>query len=417
MVDSFVFSYAFYLKAILIFLTSLAFVACDNHQSSQPRALVPWSTGNGSYELQEIPFLYLRDPKQLKSKVVEIYIGDRESSSQVAQPRWSRQGDLFIAMDAESVVAASAYLIYERLYQFEENLGVSQYISWPRKVRVEMSLSGRDGQRLSDGAFYIPSVDETWLASTSNATLPLAANIGVVAHEHFHAYFTKIILKRIPPLENNIDGLISTINFQQDISSTVEPDGVVASNLKEAKLKQRLMVNQTIIYAWNEGLADYWGYLVSREPDFISFSFSPLHFREDRGLHIPEMPFLWSHAQIVQNLKQYAIRKTDCSPQCLYYRMGTSVARLLYRLVHQGGLRTKTGEVIDHDKMGHLIIEKLYWNSNEIVNAYNQRELHVMDLLDWLLRDIQLNESGCQVLSEVLDKEIMTKEYKHLECQ
>ena len=72
-------------------------------------------------------------------------------------------------------------------------------------------------------------------------------NAGVIAHEFFHSIFFKKVL-----------GKLRAINSDSDRLTTAGPE----------------LFNLTYVRGLNEGLADFWGWLYTKDQNFMRFSFA-----------------------------------------------------------------------------------------------------------------------------------------------
>src|SRR5690606_9491676 len=91
--------------------------------------------------------------------------------------------------------------------------------------------------------------------------LPMALNGGILAHEHFHAYFFALLLEKV---------ILILDQWPTPTASSVHSG--VKSGWWLPHFNSTLNHNMGVLLAWNEGLADFWGYLYSGDPQFIGES-------------------------------------------------------------------------------------------------------------------------------------------------
>ena len=103
-----------------------------------------------------------------------------------------------------------------------------------------------------DNAFYNSAVDTLFFVPYKDTALPIPLNPGVIAHEHFHSYFSYQVLN---PL----------------VSEKVIPRLGSSGNYKTQKGTEDLY-SLFVLKAINESLADVWGWIYSNDPDFVALS-------------------------------------------------------------------------------------------------------------------------------------------------
>lgn len=273
------------------------------HSASESTSVwVPWPNEQGEYQWQNVRLLSRRDPTSLESFAANVYWRAGGSPSgfkgSVVHPHTLRNGNSWLALDSESLISVTALLIFERIEAFDRALGISHFLSWPRNVGIDIQARS-SVRRILNNAFYDDRSDSVVITPYLGDTMPMALNHGIIAHEHFHAYFTRSMVE---------------VGLGQWLGET-----------KSQSLKE--LTNQAIVLSWNEGLADFYGAVFSGDSRFVGRTFSDL--KEKRNLEGDIKP-LKGRSEIQKNLRCLS----DCPAQAIEnvdpYDDGQSLARFLF---------------------------------------------------------------------------------------
>lgn len=302
-----------YCLLLIAVLLGITLVSCEkDHQSGPITYILPWPDQTGEYRIQEVELHTIRHADRLEGSAAKIYlksgIKDGGFQGEVARPRLIKKSKRrYVAADYESALAIAVYAHYERFMLWDQELGIDSDLSWPRKVGIEMNMRTKAGDREHNNARYVAKWDVTLVAPTSVDGLPMALNGGVLAHEHFHAHFHSRAIRYLN--ENWAAG--------KDLSGNEVRDA-----------------NVYLIRSWNEGLADFWGYLYTQDPRFMVKTFV-------REYHVRQLDEGSSHIPDASEFKSRIDGKVkdDCvKPTCQIYRVGTRVARVLKQLFDSAAL-------------------------------------------------------------------------------
>jgi len=169
------------------------------------KVLLPWQDISGEYSLQEIEIETLSDVYQAKGAAAEIYVTAKLSSngpsSDKTRLNLSQTSEgLYIPADAISSQALAVYAHIERIAKLEEKIFGQKVVSYPRKVYVETAPA--PGYRTN--AAYFPELDiMMFLPFDLDGNLSLSFNGAVVAHEHAHAIFDKMVFGSVSEADSD----------------------------------------------------------------------------------------------------------------------------------------------------------------------------------------------------------------------
>jgi hypothetical protein len=381
----------------------LLMTACaDSGQKCGNKVLALWPDEGGDYSFQEVQLSTLNDPYTLSGGAAKVYyeslIGGSGFTGSVAHPRYTRSGDLCVPMDAASSMAVSVYAQFERIMQFESKIGTLDMLSWPRKVGLDIHVNSSDGMS-HNNAHYFGQGDAIAVLPYNMKGLPLGLNPGVLAHEHFHGHFQRHV--------------IAVTNAQ--LAPTFDPEALFYSafNMVSAKptvedvdrgdLRTPRGLNAFVLRSWNEGLADVYGSIYSKNPHFFDASLPTL--KEARALNAPLAMFM-SAAIFQFNAERIMDPK---SLVAISYDQGAYLARLMYSIAQSG--------VEPPEKFLVRIMRRLDDVPAAIVGDYDDRVLEFEEILPVLLKDFPLDAQNCASLRAAVSKELMKKSFASCSAQ
>jgi hypothetical protein len=342
-----------------------------------------WPTADGQYSFQELKLPTLSDPYELKGSAGQIYyeagLGPSGFKGSVAQPRYTRSNDVCVPMDVASSLGVTLYAQLEALKNFEERLGISSSIAWPRKVGFDIHLITSDGIT-HNNAHYISKGDAIAVIPYGLSGLPLAGNHGILAHELFHAHFQVGV---VVPVNAHLSALPDLeAFFYPGIKPTVE-------DVQGADLSKPRGLNVFVLRAWNEGLADVFAAIYTKNPHFIDESLPAL--AKARALDAPLMYF-----STREDLTTLA--RNTMNPGTLVqfaYGQGALLARLLYQIAMSG--------VEAPDDFLVRIMNRLPEISPAIMPNFDTQVLSFGEVLPVLLKDFPLTPIQCDQIHKMVN--------------
>lgn len=160
----------------------------------------------------------------------------------------------FVPMDVTTSQAFALGYFFKKIYQADQAAGWVASIPWPRRVFLNVPVVQSEG----NNARYVAPWDAYIIEPYRLKSWPLSHNLGVLAHEHFHAIFFHQAISRLPE------------PWQSWALKT--PSGPEAPS-KHIETHYGLRV-------WNEALADFWAILVSQRRSFVVDSLPQLPQRD-----------------------------------------------------------------------------------------------------------------------------------------
>lgn len=226
--------------------------------------------------------------------------------------RFSGSGGVYGPLDKSTLLAVSLYYAVETGYLLFKNLDVSSDMAQlSRNLRdtfivqnAQLTTAQDSGKKYGDNAAYI-QIDgssgplDYFLAFPNNeiTQIPLGFNSGVMIHEYTH--------------------MVAQYLFHKKRSEAGKDLSVESENL---------------LAALEEGLADYFGYLGTRDPGFFHCSFRKLGNRD------------LSQPKVLTSIQNDSVRATSGFDS---HDIGAVWASTFYQV----------GEVIGHTEMGKSLIQ------------------------------------------------------------
>lgn len=356
------------------------------------RVLLLWPNANGQSTFQAVDLPTLPNPYEVRGPAADVYFAasltENGFEGSVAHPHLTRSGDVCVPTDTGSAEALSVYAQFERLKNFDSKLGIADQLSWPRKVGVEINVRGTNGSA-QNNAHYFGREDAMAIIPYSLNGLPLTMNHGVIAHEHFHAHFQERVL-------NPLNAVLAHVTSVERFFYSGMNLHTMADEMQKVDLGTNSGVNNFVVRGWNEGLADFYGATYVNNPDFLRDSLSL--FAEGRRLDGPPL-FMATGPQFREAL----VRVTPARAVDYSYAEGTKLARLLYRLSHNG--------TISQEEMVTRILDRLPQLTATLIRDYDDKVYDFETIVPILLGGLSLNADSCEALRESIGKNSVEKEF------
>lgn len=339
-------------KIIAAVFVATALGACSGKQdtsdvSGSVQVLAPMNDSSGGYSLQFVNLLDLNNLREVSGRFVRFFMSPRIISDRLngsaPQGRFIKNVDgKYVPANDLSQQLVTVYAHMQKLAQLDEELGAAGINHWPRDIGVAVKVVGG----MMNNAFYDGKTDAMLFVPYTNANLPIAANGGILAHEHFHSLFYKIVIKNkglgteasVHDRAQFLKALnVEEENMKKSDSSDSEririiTEDVPSPQVEESKVRSYYMT--TFVRGLNEGLADFWGWMYSGDPDFIASSLPnekmnrSLKVESDVTLTVAAMEQVRSAASLYT---QYDKVRFGNYLVGLSYNIGTRYSRLLKR--------------------------------------------------------------------------------------
>lgn len=302
-------------RFIAAFMASVVLGACSSEPNAVDhdgsiRVLTPSSDSQGKYTLQMLTLQGVTDLQQMAGQFARFFLSpriiDNHLDGPAPQTRFVRNQDgEYIPSNEMTQQLSAVYYHMQQLANIDKEMGVGEINHWPRDIGVAVRIKGVP----SNNAFYDGVTDSMLFVPYTKDEMPIAINGGILAHEHFHSLFFKIVMPDSPyrgGVHDRSDFLKET-GIVEELSQRKKLDILPFDRdyVKVDKDSLHFYYHLALMRGLNEGLADFWGWMYSGDPDFIAQSLPSEKSR--RSLRVDEeatVNFLSSMESLQRSIKQ-----------------------------------------------------------------------------------------------------------------
>jgi hypothetical protein len=324
------------LRIILVSLLALALGCSKDTDVSQTtgdvKTRLPWAEEGGQYSLQEVLLSGITSLTEFGGNYATFYVypsvqGDRIHGYH-PKTRFLKSGDLYVPEDTFTQEMAVIYAHLQRLAILDNEMGAAGVNIWPRDVGVAVRYNNR-GSTETNNAFYDGKTDAMLIVPYTQNNLPIPVNAGILAHEHFHSLYFKLVEKDLfgerlithgKKIREEVLGHDNVVESEIDKSTT-------PSTQKDFNAQYHVMFSRGL----NEGLADFWAWVYTGDPDFISLSLPSEKANRTLSASGVKDKFMTADDWKFRIMNNYS--RSDVGEKCLglrvAYCLGTDYARTL----------------------------------------------------------------------------------------
>ncbi|MFS4459494.1 hypothetical protein [Bdellovibrio sp. HCB2-146] len=403
---------------IILCVTSLAtVVSCSGNfdstsESGNTKVLTYMPQSNGSYGFHPFVLVGVDDLKAVAGRFVNFMVAPRIikqdgreiMSGPSPSARYVKSGDgTYVASDNFTLELFTIYAHMQRLAALDDELGAKGVNKWPRDIGVAVRVEGG----LENNAQYYGPADAMFFVRYTKSNLPIAVNAGVLAHEHFHSLFYKLV-KMTQPVRSSVHSLAELTKNTDAPVKIEEDDGidfkVDTEPTENAAIKRD--ANEVYLRGLNEGFADFWGWMYTGDPDFVALS---LPIAKERTLKVDgrqtDIPFAIETVKTrLSSLKEEcadfaSTQVKDCYDQYklgFAYEVGTRYARLL---------KVFTEKIAQERKIENLEARKFVAKTLlKVLPKIDENNLGADVVVQLLARNTEgLKSSECEYLASVVN--------------
>lgn len=246
---------------------------------------IPWTETGGDVHLQDVEIRTLTNPERFEGSTARILVepsdGGGRLSGEAPVGRFIRtKSGVMVPTDYVTMQAVAAYAHQERLHDLDVRAGADALISWPLSLGIEVRVSGPGGL-LTNNAIYDARLNSLLLVPYTEGDLPMSFSPGILGHEHFHFIFQSVVMSRVKD-----QGLQTSCTGAAPATATPEPAPIKSKiivvedpdsdrrtqQMATAKAMPASVYNSYVLRGMNEGFADFWGWLYSRDEFFLAKS-------------------------------------------------------------------------------------------------------------------------------------------------
>ncbi len=400
-------------KIVLITIGFLCACSEDGmvKKSSTFKVLAPMQSGNGSYSLKFTELEGLKDIGTLSGKYARFYMSPRVESGKLKggapRARFIQTTRGYVPANEITQQLVSVYAHLQRLAQIDAELGAGEVNKWPRDVGVAVKVKGG----LDNNAFYDGATDSMLFVPYNQQGLPIAINAGILAHEHFHSLFYKLAAP-----DSSFSSLLDERSDFLNLTNIQDNDAIRERQTQNLQIGESVDIGSikslyklVMIRSLNEGLADFWGWMYTGNPDFIAQSLPKegrtrsLKVEDEKAINSLPNKFLVERSTTLllgtgdsKKIKEYAVGYS--------YSLATHFSRFLKRFADIHARSNSLSDQNSRYEIGKAIIKslpKIKEKFNILGDEYFTSE-HFVLIIAEEVQDLKREE--CDFLVEVLNQ-------------
>lgn len=244
----------------------------------------------GKLQFEEKTLETLEDPVQVEGSEIKVRMNSKfhgnliEDQIPRAMYRVSKDG-VILPTDVNSFMFYGLYYNMEQLLKFDKQLGLAGLLQLPRVVSVQTEFFKVNNgvMRLwKNNLSYLPGYDRIVIYKFEDSNLPAQLNLGLLAHEHFHALFEALVKPHEMSLFSMNDEIrkkfeeillkqaVSANSSMPEMSPAVPDASLLDSESQKLFEQEKLKIQQgpkgynfLVLNSLSEGFADFWAWLVT----------------------------------------------------------------------------------------------------------------------------------------------------------
>ena len=414
-----------YLFLLLILVSS--FVASCSEKTTVEKAegsvsvQIPVQDSAESYNLKTVTLLGISDLKTVAGEFVKFFYSPGSTGSELTGKapvaHFAQTGAIFIPTDYISAQMATIYYHLQNLAAFDDQVGAAGVNSWPRAVGLQTIIKEDDSYR-KNNAFYDGQTDAMMFVPFTNEDLPISVNAGIIAHEHFHSLFYKLVLKSAVQSNKVLTNAASIHDGPPLILKTASKMQTQNSELVE----KAQLYNEAYLRGVNEGIADFWGWTYTEDVNFMKWSLPAYvgdrtltlsdsdigHYQTTTGIQLQIANFQAESSEIHNSIMSYS------------YTVGTPHARFLKMLTNVFANETKVSVGQAKLKVAQDVILFLKSLQQNLMALKEDQSLEADGLFQFMadqqVKNKTLTDQTCQFLVKYLnysnDKAVVQCDHK-----
>lgn len=321
----------------------------------------------GTYKFETLTLSTLQDLIEVRGEAARFLFSPRMEKGELVgvAPRarvLKNKDGIFVPLDSLSAQMLAIYASLEKLMKIDADLGVKNVNRWPRVVAMNTKVSDSENVQNQNNALYSGSLDAMLFVPYVREDLPLAVNAGVIGHEHFHSLFYKMVLQKLGGSFAKGSGnlhdskvFLDEVGVSESVGQELEPS-----------IEDQTSYHVMLLRAYNEGLADVWGWVLTGDVDFVKRS---LKFEKVRNLDLDVRP-VPTRAEWEKALSG----KSVGAMATVSYELGSQLARLIKQ--------TAAKQIVESTKHPSNSQEVRQRTAKAIITSLNEIPTSIQSLAD-----------------------------------
>lgn len=241
--------------------------------SDSVRVLTPVYDSKAGYSLGFMELSGINDITTLAGKFARFIFSpkviDNKLRGEAPKTRFLKNSQgAYIPANEMTQQLVAIYGHIQNFAKLDKELGIAGLNKYPRDVGVAARLKGGG----ANNAFYDGKTDSMLFVPYTSEGLPIAVNGGILAHEHFHSIFYKMVINsHASQVHDRQDFLNVAAVDERAVGDRLGfPTNKNTDDLSESET--HMFYHVALVRGMNEGLADFWGWMYTGDVDFIAHS-------------------------------------------------------------------------------------------------------------------------------------------------
>ncbi len=408
----------FFRLFMLISSTSLL-VSCNYSARNKDvfgtvKTRIPAPNSVGDYDLQVTELLGINYLWEMNGQYAQFYLAPDVKKGRLTgkapHTKFIKSNDLYIAADSLSLQLVTVYSHTQKLALMDAELGVGSVNKWPRDIGVAVRMNGG----INNNAFYDGETDSMLFVPYTDQNLPLAVNAGILAHEHFHSLFYKLVTIPLTTAGKNPQKISDTAHSQKEMYKVFGlPEQKQIS--EDATVSEQSAYHILVMRGLNEGLADFWGWLYTGDTDFIAYSL-PEHksLRSLKTLALNRRLLLYNTTTLRSRVSMLAI-----NPKYLManlnndaYTLGTQYSRVLKIMTDSVATSRQLSATAARNLIAKAILKTLENFKNDMMDLQETDFYDPAQFVMSLLSNLEgVHQEECGIVAETMNRNQNRQKY------
>lgn len=395
---------------LVVLATSCSQKSDVDNATGSVKVDVPVQKNSDSFIFKTVELFGIDSLKKVSGAFVNFFYSPGARGTQVVgdspTARFVKVGDRFIPMDAITNQMAVIYYHLQNMAQLDDLVGAKGVNRWPRSVGLDTVLSNVSEQSQKNNAFYDGYTDSMMFLPYTADQLPISTNGGIIAHEHFHSLYYKIVIKKA--LENKNLKLFSrkSMTSAHQLKSSQESivfrgEKMILPETSLSNSEQISLANRVYLMGLNEGLADFWAWVYSDDANYIRWSLPSE--KTNRSLELK--PYEEGQYQTNPMISRYIgnlfsiYSNPDDYISGYIYLVGTPYARFLRQLTMLVAEQQSKSVSDVKIQIAKKVVKFLYSLAAQVSGAQPEQVFKTDDLFSFLGNDLDLkNTKACDFI-------------------
>ncbi len=370
-------------------------------------------TSPSSYTLQIVQLQGIDKLNEVAGNYAQFFYSPGATTDQLTgsapHAAFVRAGSYFAPSDFISLQMATLYFHLQNLALLDKEMGAENVNHWPRSVGLETQIIDSQNGTQKNNAFYNGQTDSMMFVPFDMNNLPISINAGIIAHEHFHSLFFKLVILPATKSEKALS-IAASIHAEEKKATFVRKLSVArTANLTEKEKNQYF--NETFLRGINEGLADFWGWVYTEDVEFMRWSLPDYQLRRTLILEKDQQGVFATKQTIFDKVNESAQFYSDIKAALTNYayEIGTPYARFMVQFTELQAKAKNISQSQSKKITAHLILDFIKEMAVEVNGLGENDTVDPLSLFKYVAKlaekedQVKLDQGSCDLLLKYIN--------------